>query len=120
MCWSFPQAMPPRGADVVQLLRECLQEMPPIEVMLASGQTPEQVAKQLFGELAYVELEKRPLIFQCSCSRARSEKALLSLGRAEIELLLEEGEAVIDCHFCHERYVFDRDDLEILLGEMSD
>ena len=114
------QAMPPRGADVVQLLRECLQEMPPIEVMLASGQTPEQVAKQLFGELAYVELEKRPLIFQCSCSRARSEKALLSLGRAEIELLLEEGEAVIDCHFCHERYVFDRDDLEILLGEMSD
>ncbi|MEZ4513044.1 MAG: Hsp33 family molecular chaperone HslO [Chloroflexota bacterium] len=114
------QAMPPRGADVVQLLRERMQEMPPIEVMLATGRTPEQVASELFGELVYVELEKRPLIFQCSCSRERSEKALLSLGRAEIELLLEEGEAVIDCHFCHERYVFDRDELEILLGEMPE
>lgn len=113
------QAMPPRGVDVVEGLRERLQELPPVEGMLASGQTPEQIAAMVFGALSYTVLEKRPLIFRCSCSRERSEKALLSLGREELESLLEEGEAVVDCHFCYERYVFDRDDLEMLLGEMD-
>jgi molecular chaperone Hsp33 len=112
--------MPSQSGEAIEALRERLQELPPIEAMLSSGQTPEQVAALLFGEMAYTVLEKRPLTFKCTCSRERSEKALLSLGRAELESLLAEGEAIIDCHFCHERYLFDRDDLEILLNEMAE
>lgn len=114
------QAMPSQSGEAIEALRERLQELPPIEAMLSSGQTPEQVTALLFGEMAYTVLEKRPLTFKCTCSRERSEKALLSLGRAELESLLAEGEAIIDCHFCHERYLFDRDDLEILLNEMAE
>lgn len=45
-----------------------------------------------------------------------SQQALASLGRDELDsLLTQEGEAVVDCHFCHERYVFNREDLEAML-----
>ena len=57
--------------------------------------------------------EPRPLQFRCSCSRERSAKALISLGQADAEQLLEEqqGRIVIDCQFCNERYGFDAADV---------
>jgi len=45
-------------------------------------------------------------------SRERLRFALITLG--------SEGQAFIDCHFCHERYIFNRDELETLLEEISD
>jgi molecular chaperone Hsp33 len=42
------------------------------------------------------------------------------IGREELAILLDEGEAVIDCHFCHERYVFDRNELAMLLAGMAE
>lgn len=104
--------------SAIHQLAERLQELPPIESMLASGQTPEQILAAVFGEVAYETLETRPLVFKCDCSRERSEQALLSLGREELEGLFEEGQAVVDCHFCHEQFLFSRDDLEMLLDEL--
>jgi molecular chaperone Hsp33 len=104
--------------DTIHLLAERLQEMPPIAELLHSGQTPETILDQLFGDIPHEVLEKRPLVFKCECSRERSEGALRSLGREEVQQLFEEGQAIVDCHFCHERYFFTRDDLELLLDEL--
>ena len=104
--------------ETIHLLAERLQEMPPVAELLHSGETPETILAQLLGEIEYEVLEKRELTFKCECSRERSERALRSLGRAEVQALYDEGQAVVDCHFCHERYVFSRDDLELLLDEM--
>lgn len=113
------QSMPPQGAAEVEQLKERIQELPPVEELLKSGQKPEEVLALVFDGIAYEFLEKRRLQFKCGCSRARSEQALIALGRAEIEMLLEsEGQAVVDCHFCHERYVFSGEELEMLLEGM--
>lgn len=104
--------------ETIHLLAERLQEMPPVAELLHSGQTPETILAQLFGDISYEVLEKRPLVFKCECSRERSEGALRSLGREEVQQLFEEGQAIVDCHFCHERYFFTRDDLELLLDEL--
>ncbi|MEJ2750676.1 MAG: Hsp33 family molecular chaperone HslO, partial [Anaerolineae bacterium] len=117
------QTLPPHEANeaVVARLQDRLQELPPLEELLQSGQTPEEVLALLFEGIAYEVLEKRPLRFECGCSRERSEKALIMLGREAVaQLLADEGEAVIDCHFCHERYVFDDVELELILEEMTD
>jgi molecular chaperone Hsp33 len=107
------------AVDVVAQLAERVAELPPIAVLLNSEQTPEDVVAQLLSEIEYQVLEARPLVFQCTCSWERSAKALISLGRTEIESLLETGEAVVDCHFCHERYVFDRPALEDILESLT-
>lgn len=104
----------------IHQIAERIQEMPPIDELLKAGKTPEEILSLLFGEIEYEVLEKRQVIFQCQCSRERSEQALMSLGRADLESLYDEGQAVVDCHFCHERYVFDQEDIEMILDVMLD
>ena len=73
----------------------------------------------IFGDVPYEVLETRSLTFHCSCSRERSLQALRLLDQDDLLALIAEGEAVIDCHFCHERYTFDRAVLEGVLAELG-
>ncbi|MBE2221413.1 MAG: Hsp33 family molecular chaperone HslO [Anaerolineae bacterium] len=114
------QAMPPNDVSIIRDFIEKMQELPPLEAMLAEGKSPEEILALLFADVEYDELEKRPLRFECNCSRERSEQALLNLGRAELEELLNtEGQAEVNCHFCHERYVFDEEDLRLILAGIN-
>lgn len=113
------QALPPYESDIVQQLRNNIQELPPVADLLHSGKTPEEITGLLFGQMPYKLLEKRPLHFHCGCSRSRSEQALISLGAEELrQIIATEGETIVDCHFCHEQYLFSREDLEALLETM--
>jgi len=64
-------------------------------------------------------IETRQLYFRCSCSSARIEQALITLGRSQIEEIIR-GQEVFDisCHFCNRSYVFRKDHLLRLLNEM--
>lgn len=107
--------------DLTQLtqMAERLDDLPPLGEMLANGERPETLLAALFAGQPYEILETHSLQFRCSCSWARSRQAIQLLGRSDIEELLAEGEAVIDCHFCHERYLFDHSDLQAILDEMA-
>ena len=114
------QAMPPNDVSIIRDFIERMQELPPLEVLLGEGKTPEEILALLFAGIEYEELEKRPLRFECSCSRERSEKALLNLGGDDLQDLLEtDGEVTIDCHFCHEQYLFDEEDLRLILAGLD-
>lgn len=114
------QPMPPYDANAMAVLADRIQELPPIEDLLRSGKKPEDILALLFKDTNYVQLERRELMFRCDCSRERSEQALFTMGREELEYLLEtEGQAVIDCHFCHERYLFDAEDLQAVLAALD-
>ncbi len=112
------QSLPKPQTETIYELVERMQELPPVEALLAHHRTPDALLAQVLGDIAYTRLEQIPLRFKCYCSRERSEKALVSLGREDLETLIDEGEAVVDCHFCHERYQFDRDDLIALLERL--
>jgi molecular chaperone Hsp33 len=115
------QALPPYEADVVYRLADRVQELPPVEAMLSSGRTPEEILSELFEEISYEELEVMPLAYSCTCSRDRSRKALISLGREELIHLLEtEGRGVVNCQFCHEQYLFDGSELSDLIELLWD
>ena len=65
-------------------------------------------------------LERTPLSYRCGCSRERMEKALISLGRKELQTLIDEDKgAELGCHFCHSRYAFTTDELKDLLQRAS-
>lgn len=114
------QALPTaEAAETVAALRERIEELPPLGDLLLSGKTPHDLLAMIFAGREYTVLEERPLSFYCSCSRERSEKALVLLGREEVASLLAEGQAVVDCHFCHERYIFDRADLAFILEQFT-
>ncbi len=68
---------------------------------------------RLYHEEPLRLFDPRALQFRCSCSRERSARALISLGQADAEALVQEhgGTVEIDCEFCNERYLFDAADV---------
>lgn len=78
--------------------------------------TKEQLVEDWFRGMKPQILEKTPLRYHCNCCRQRMEKALISLGRRELQEIIDDGEgAELGCHFCHSKYKFTTQELIDLL-----
>ncbi len=76
----------------------------------------EELLEDWFRGMDLQVLERMPLRYNCGCSRYRMEKALISLGRRELQGIIDEDTgAELGCHFCHSQYAFSTDDLKELL-----
>ncbi len=77
----------------------------------------EQLCEDWFRGMNPVILERTPLEYRCTCSRDRMEKALISLGRKDLQSLINEDEgAELVCHFCHSKFFFTTDELRMMLN----
>lgn len=80
--------------------------------------TLEAILELLFPN-DYSILEKMNVCFKCSCSKENFAKALITLGKKELQDIVKEDhkiEAV--CHYCEEKYVFSEDDINNLIKEL--
>ena len=78
--------------------------------------TLDQLTEDWFRGLEPKILEKTPIRYHCSCSRERMEKALISLGRKDLQSLIDENRgAELSCHFCHRKHFFSTEQLQALL-----
>lgn len=115
------QPLPPYDPAIVERLKERLLEMPPVASLLAEGQKPEVILDEVFEGIPHTLLSKYPVRFECNCSREQTMALLISLGREELEAILDsEGEAIVNCQFCREEYVFGREELETILTSLAD
>lgn len=88
-------------------------------LLAANGSGP-ALLRALFPGDELDVLAKRPLEFRCGCSRERVHRALLALGRAELEdLLATDNQAEATCEFCTTRYVIPADELRTLIAGAS-
>ncbi len=77
--------------------------------------------QQLLMHLQPEVLERRETRYACDCSRERVERALITLGREELEdMIATEHGAKVDCHFCNKRYEFTEDQLRALLAAAAE
>ncbi|PLT30865.1 Hsp33 family molecular chaperone HslO [Peribacillus deserti] len=112
------QLLPGAGEETISQLEERLKTIEPISKMIQQGLSPEEILEQLMGEGNVKILEKMPVQFKCQCSKDRIANALISLGEAEIEDIIQtDGEAEAQCHFCNEKYHFSKEELEELKAE---
>ena len=80
----------------------------------------EELLEDWFRGMDLQVLERMPLRYNCGCSRYRMEKALISLGRRELQGIIDEDTgAELGCHFCHSKYAFSTDELKELLARAS-
>ena len=76
----------------------------------------EDLATKWFDGMDLVILEKEPVCYQCDCSREKMEKALIAMGRRDLNELIEEDEgAELTCHFCRTSHQFTKEDLIALM-----
>ncbi|GGE21678.1 33 kDa chaperonin [Marinithermofilum abyssi] len=113
------QVMPEASEEVVDRLEQAITALPPVTKLLHEGATPEDLLQRVLGEEMQVH-HRQAITFHCHCSKERIRTTLKGLGKKEVQQLLEEqGEAEVICHFCNERYRVERADLEELLQEME-
>ena len=75
----------------------------------------DQLCQDWFRGMEPRILERTPLAYRCTCSRERMEKALISLGRKDLDSLIEEDHgAELVCHFCRKTYRFTEEELKAL------
>lgn len=80
----------------------------------------EQLLEDWFRGMKPEVLERTPLRYHCGCSRKRMEKALISLGRKELQTIIDEDTgAELGCHFCHQKYQFTTEELKALLEKAT-
>ncbi|HEY4554038.1 MAG TPA: Hsp33 family molecular chaperone HslO [Bacillaceae bacterium] len=114
------QLLPGTDEEVIDEIEARLQASPPISALIKDGLTPEEILVRLLGEENVKILDQMPIQFKCTCSKERFGRAIISLGKKEIQDMIDEdGKADAQCHFCNESYHFTKEELEGLLDEAT-
>lgn len=110
------QLMPFADENIVEALEEKISGITSVTDMLSKGMTPEDILNEVLGDFG-VEVKDRIIPnFHCDCSRERVEKVLLSIGKKELDDMIDEGKDVeLNCHFCNKNYIFSVDELNELV-----
>ncbi|MDE7430012.1 MAG: Hsp33 family molecular chaperone HslO, partial [Lachnospiraceae bacterium] len=110
------QLMPFTSDEVIDRLEQKLSQIQSVTALLEAGHTPEKLLEIVLGEFDLTVTDRLPVSFHCDCSKARVEKVLLSLGKKELQELIDEGkEVALHCHFCNKNYIFTVEEIETLL-----
>lgn len=109
------QLMPFAEEQLIDKLEKKLTAMESVTAYLDRGYSPEQLLEELLGEFGLELLDQMDTRFSCNCSKTRVEKAILSVGRKELQEMVQEGRPIeVKCHFCNEAYEFTVEDLKRL------
>ena len=110
------QLLPGAPDDIIDRLEAGVKKAGAVTPMLEQGMTPEDMLGQVCGDLGVVFLETTEISYKCYCSRERVEAALISLGRKELQEIVDEGKSFpVECQFCDTVYSFTPEDIQILL-----
>ena len=107
------QIMPDATEETICAIEEKLSQVTSVTALLEKGFTPEDILNEILGELGLEILDNTSVEFKCDCSKEKVESALASLGKEDMDSIIEDGEPIeVNCHFCNTAYNFDIDDLK--------
>lgn len=110
------QVMPFIEDEVLNKLEENIQKIQSVTAMLDNGHTPEEMLAQVLEGLDMEITDTLPAEFECNCSKERIEKAIISIGKKDIQSMIDDNEPIeVKCHFCNTAYKFEVDELKALL-----
>ena len=110
------QMMPFAEEEVIAALEDRLKDFSSVTTHLDAGETPEDMMKKLF-EGFDMEVEDRiPTQFYCNCSKERVSKAVISVGKKDLQEMIDEGKPIeVNCHFCNSHYTFTVEEMKEML-----
>lgn len=110
------QVLPGANEHHITMIEDTILHAPHLTKVLDKGATPEDLLKMVLGIIDYKILGKREVAFKCTCSMERAFSMIASLGKAEVENMLEEDKgAKMTCGFCNETYELNEVDLKKIL-----
>ena len=109
------QLMPFAEEAVISKLEQNLANISSVTSMLDAGNSPEQMLQILLDGLDMQITDTMPTAFVCNCSKERVEKALISIGKAQLQEMIDDGEEIeVNCDFCNTHYRLSVEELKEL------
>lgn len=128
------QMLPDAAEGVVDALEKMLGDMDPMTTIISrvkarsaglSGrgllqEIMDEIFKDMPEEFQPEILDTREIKWECDCSRERIEAALATIGSDDLrEIIEEDGQAELQCHFCLKKYQFNKDELTEILERLQ-
>lgn len=109
------QLLPYAAEETVARLEENAKNLANLSSLVADGKTTREILQLAFADIDFEILDEIPVAYCCPCSRTRTERALISLGKDEVEKLAAEQDPIeVRCHFCDKKYHFSAQQCRVL------
>lgn len=113
------QLLPAASDSTIDKLEKSITQLKSVTAMLDSGMSPEEIIRLALKDFEVEVLYSQDIEYKCNCSKDRVSKALISLGREELEEMAhDENSTEVNCHFCDKVYKFSKDDLKKLIKKI--
>jgi len=110
------QLMPFTPDEVIDALEAKINSIEPVTTMLDKGMSPEDILEHVLGDFGLEINGKILTSYNCNCSRKRFEKGIISIGKKDIQSMIDDNEPVeVKCQFCGKSYEYTVADLENML-----
>ena len=113
------QLLPGAPDDIIDRVEQGVESAGNVTPLLDQGLTPEELLRRVLPDFELEILETTPVSYRCYCDRDRVERTLISLGKKELEKIIEDGETIhIQCQFCDADYAFTVEQVRTLLENL--
>ena len=103
------QLLPHADDEIVKILENNVVNVTGISSLIAGGQSCEQLLDRVLDGIGYDLFDETEVGYVCDCSRERMLRAVLSLGREELQKIFSEQETIeVCCRFCNKKFSFDK------------
>lgn len=110
------QVMPFAEDAVIDKVEASLKHLHSVTDLQEQGMTPEDMIRHLMGDLDVEILDRIPTQYYCKCSKELVSKAVASVGRKDLQEMIDEGETIeVNCDFCGSHYYFTPEELKEFL-----
>lgn len=110
------QLMPFAEERVIAGLEEKIGAMSSITELLDKDMTPEMILDHILGDFGVEIMDRIPASYTCNCSKERVEKAIISIGKKDIQEMIQDNKPIeANCHFCNTNYSFSVEELKDIL-----
>jgi molecular chaperone Hsp33 len=111
------QLLPGADEAAISAIERGIEKVGPVTEALRDGKSARELVEQVLSEFELEVLSQELVEYRCYCSRERVTRALISMGREELESLIrEQGRAELTCQFCDKVYHYTKEELEELLA----
>lgn len=113
------QLLPGAPDDVICKIEAGIACAGAVTPMMEKGMSPEEILRTVLCEFELTMFEREPVEYRCYCSRERVEKTLITIGKKDMQEIVDEGKDItIECQFCDTVYKFTPKDVENLIKDL--
>lgn len=113
------QLLPFADSATVDLIERNAGDIANVSRLFDAGMSNEEIARLALRDIPFDVFDELEVSYRCNCSRERTTKALITLGKEELMGLIDEqvnegkpARLEVNCRFCDKKQYYDRNDIE--------